>query len=373
MVSNIKPKICLVTNLALNDEPTVENRLLPYIYCLEGKKAIVTLFSADTELKCSKVKHTSISSGRQRPMSFVKRAIYEWRESRRILKEASVEAFDLYIVTIPSMFLLFNLYLLRGKKVCLDVRDLTWEYLDDASLVQSLSKFLFRILADVNIKYSCYQIVTNDTEYEYMSKRRGQVLMCSNGVTEEQFRELKNLSAPSPDTVFTVTYCGKVGVAQNLSIFIEAASQLPDINFKIVGYGPQTEEMEALVKEKKLSNVKFTGHVNWSEVLKHYNSSHVLYAQLGPLFSGAMPSKLFQYLATGRYVIYGGEGQAAETLKHFKMSSVIPSNNIAELVDAIKLAKSQQLLHSEAEFNKSLISERYVREKNVNRVLETIL
>ena len=376
MVSNMNPKVCLVTNLALNDEPTVENRLLPYIDCLGDKKADVTLFSTDSELKqgiCKKVKHTSIFSERQRPKSFVKRAIFEWRESRRILKKASVEGFDLYIVTIPSMFLLFNLYLLKGKNVCLDVRDLTWEYLDDGSLVQRLSKFLFRTLADVNVKYSSYQIVTNDTEYEYMSKRRGEVLKYSNGVTEEQFKELNNLSTPSPDSVFTITYCGKVGVAQNLSIFIEAASLLPDFNFKIVGYGPQTEEVEALAKEKNISNVEFTGHVNWSEVLKHYNGSHVLYAQLGPLFSGAMPSKLFQYLATGRYVIYGGEGQAEETLKQFKMSRVIPSNNVDKLVEAIKLAKSHQLIHSESEFNKSLIAEQYVREKNVSRVLETIL
>lgn len=375
MVNDMKSKICLVTNLSLNDEPTVENRLLPYVDCLR-KKADVTLFSSDTQLKeclIKAVRHHSTFSELERPKSFIKRALFEWRESRRILKKVSEGDFDLCIITIPSMFLLFNLYLLKGKKVCLDVRDLTWEYLDDSSLIQRLSKSLFRMLADFNIKFSNYQIVTNDTEFEYMSKRSGSVLKYSNGVTEEQFVELQQLSTPSSESVFTVTYCGKVGVAQNLSVLIEAANLLPDVNFKVVGYGPQTEEIEALAEEKSLTNVEFTGQVNWSEVLKHYNESHVLYAQLGPLFSGAMPSKLFQYLATGRYVIYGGEGQAEETLKQFKMSRVIPSNNVDKLVEAIKFAKSHQLLHSESEFNKSLIGEQYVREKNVSRVLEVIL
>lgn len=372
----MKPKICLVTNLSLNDEPTVENRLFPYIDCLKIKKADITLFSADIELKesiLSKVKHKSVLSEIERPRSFIKRALFEWRESRRILKKVSKDDYDLCIITIPSMFLLFNLYLLKEKKVCLDIRDLTWEYLDNNNLVQTLSKSLFRMLADFNIMFSNYQIVTNDTEFEYMAKRGGNVLKYSNGVTEKQFNDLQKLSLPSSESVFTVTYCGKVGVAQNLSIFIEAASLLPDINFKVVGYGPQTVEIEAIVEKKALTNVEFTGHVIWSEVLKYYNESHVLYAQLGPLFSGAMPSKLFQYLATGRFVIYGGDGQAEETLKQFKICRVIPSNNVGKLVEAIKLARSYQVEYIETDFNKSLIAEHYVREKNVNRILECIL
>ncbi|MEJ6475596.1 glycosyltransferase [Pseudoalteromonas piscicida] len=369
-------KICLVTNLAFVDEPTVENRLMPYIHCLVDKQVHLTLVSQDPtvpDVLPTEVEHISTNLNSNRPSSFIRRAFFEWREARRILKEVSKKNYDKYIVTIPSMFLLFNIYLLKGKSVCLDVRDLTWEYLDDSSIFQKLSKLIFRALAHKNIGLTDYQIVTNDTEFAYMSKMEGIVLKYSNGVTQEQFIDLQRLTKPNPDSTFTITYCGKVGIAQNLSVLIEAASLLPEYNFKIVGYGPQTKEIQLLANEKGLKNVEFTGHVTWSEVLKHYASSHVLYAQLGPLYSGAMPSKLFQYLATGRYVIYGGEGQAVDTLKQFAMTNVIKSNDVAALVDAIECARRYRSKGSEAESNKCLISDNYVREKNILKVLERIL
>ncbi len=53
-----------------------------------------------------------------RPRSFIKRALYEWIETRKILKSLADLEVEAIILTIPSMFLLFMpLYLKRRSYI----------------------------------------------------------------------------------------------------------------------------------------------------------------------------------------------------------------------------------------------------------------
>ena len=116
--------------------------------------------------------------------------------------------------------------------------------------------------------------------------------------------------------------------------------------------------------------MRFLGNVNWAGVLGCYQASDILYAQLKKDFSGAMPSKLYQYLCSRRFVLYGGGEQAVSTLKKFKNNMVIEPDDVEELVLAIKYIK--KLKYDEQGFQENLntIESEYIREMNVKKILE---
>src|SRR5207245_1974045 len=64
-----------------------------------------------------------------------------------------------------------------------------------------------------------------------------------------------------------------------------------------------------------LPNVTFTGYVSPARLVELYHTSDVLFAQLqrSELHRiTAAPSKLQEYMAAGRFIVYAGEGSAAE-------------------------------------------------------------
>src|SRR5690554_6727645 len=123
-----------------------------------------------------------------------------------------------------------------------------------------------------------------------------------------------------------------MGLAQQLTTLVEAARALPAIQFNLVGAGIDEPRVKALIQKYGLQNITLTGRVTWQEVLFYYNASHVLYAQLAPEYAGAMPSKLYEYLSTGKPIVYGGQGQAVEILTEFENCFVVPPYNTSELV-----------------------------------------
>src|SRR6266446_7404861 len=59
------------------------------------------------------------------------------------------------------------------------------------------------------------------------------------------------------------------------------------------------ERVRMAVNDRVASNVRLHGPMLWEEAIHWYSKSDVLYTQLSPAFSTAMPSKLYEYLATG--------------------------------------------------------------------------
>jgi len=363
---------CFVTNLSIVDEPTVANRLFPYIMESIKNKNKVILVSSDEKsiesFNSNLFTHILNPYQRNKYSSFLKRAMFEWFESRKVLKRVAKLDVDVVVITIPSMFLLFNASILKEKMLYLDVRDLTWEYLPNKG-IQLLAKLLFRVMFNMSYKLFNSIVVTNEAELEYFKLKKIDVLLYYNGVDFKQFQELSTLPAKKNNN-FVISYIGKIGIAQNLEVLTLAAEALENIEFNIVGYGSEYYKIESLILNKGLKNVNLHRKVDWGKVLYFYQESDVLYAQLSENFSGAVPSKLYQYLNTGKFVIYGGNGQACKVLSYFSNNIAIPSNNVEKLVSAIKAAKNLSDKGLNSNKNIEIIKNKYIREENVRKVLQ---
>lgn len=359
--------VTVVSSVPLT-EPVICNRLFPFFEKFHERGFCVRCICPRGELDVGSLpghlllEEVDISAAK--PNGFFRRAIKEIRDASVALRKAGRLEGDVVIVSIPSMFLAFLApYYLRDKKIIVDVRDLSWEYLSDTSFSLRLAKQFLRYLFKKTISRSYLVSVTNETELSYVQTLypRGEVIHVSNGIRQGQFDKLLGVRV-SQEESFTVTYIGNVGLAQRLDTLVEAARSLPYIKFRVVGGGTDLERIKGLVAKYSLENFELIGRVSWDEVINYYSSTDVLYAQLAPEFAGAMPSKLYEYFSTGKHVVFGGEGQAVETLRNFESYDVIGPCDPVELVS--KLAELSKKLDRTylSIVNREVIEGGYIRE-----------
>ncbi|GAC29873.1 glycosyltransferase [Brumicola pallidula] len=367
--------VCFVNNLAFRDEPTIENRLLPYIIETLHLGHKVILISSDNTpilaVKHENFTHICCPIETKRPNGFLKRAFFENKNSREILKKAKGVSCDIYLLTIPSMFLLFNARILKNHRVFLDVRDLTWHYLSSVTLEQRFARLFFEFLAKRNYEIFEKVAVTNEAEALYFKSKAIPFELNYNGITQAQFNDLSSIKPKIDTDNITVTYVGKVGVAQNLDFLIRVAKKMPDIVFKIVGYGPLYKEFQHNLKAAGVPNILAPGSASWKQIIKLYEESDILYAQLTNEYSGAMPSKLYQYLCASRFIVYGGSGQAKKMLDTFSNNIVVEPNSVQGLVEAITHYIKTPIKNDAFEKNSKRVQEFFIREENVKKITES--
>ncbi|CDT93288.1 putative Glycosyltransferase [Vibrio coralliirubri] len=372
--------ILFVTSYPINEEPVIRNRLIPYIEQALEYGSHVTLLSTDSiesqYLIDKGVQHVLVKDEKRKPSGMISRAIFEHAQAKAILKTVRKLEFSACIVTIPSMFLLFSAFKLNNRAMYLDVRDITWEYLSNKNFIIRFVKFGLKWLARNKVQLFNRVAVTNSTEELYLkeliNKTSPSIHVVSNGVSSQQYSELVSIPVKNKrDSV--VSYIGNVGLAQNLKLIVDVAESLPDVKFNIVGDGTDFESVKSYVAEKKVANVNLTGRVTWQEVLGYYYESDILYAQLTKEFSGAMPSKLYEYLCVGRYIIYGGEKQAESILSQFSNCIIIEPDDKEQLSKSIADYFNNQVVNDSCYLdNRIKIKDKYIREDNIARFLSLV-
>jgi glycosyltransferase involved in cell wall biosynthesis len=101
---------------------------------------------------------------------------------------------------------------------------------------------------------------------------------------------------------FTVTYAGGIEESYGVKLLVEAAALLPEIDFRICGRGGYLEKLSASATE----NVKLLGFLDQDMVAQELMRSDLLVNPRPSTLdftSLSFPSKLLEYLATGRPVM----------------------------------------------------------------------
>jgi putative colanic acid biosynthesis glycosyltransferase WcaI len=116
---------------------------------------------------------------------------------------------------------------------------------------------------------------------------------------------------------FLVTFAGTHGIAQGLSAVLQAATRANGIHFAFVGEGPSKNALVASARELSLENVSFHAQVPIEQIPRVLASSDALVVPLSahPTFAGFVPSKLYDFMAVGRPVIFSGRGEAARIVE----------------------------------------------------------
>lgn len=374
--------ITLIFAAPLEFENAAKNRALSFTneFLMQGYQVI--LISNDRPeyelLTNPQFIHSKVKAKNTKIKSFIKRGLLEGENSYNLLKHAHSFDSSLILISIPSMFLLHLSFLLpKDKTIICDIRDLSWEYLSENSLLTKNIKKLFRWSAKKNINRFDIISVTNDEEFQYLNT----IMTCSkinlvkipNGVSQASYETLSQVTG-NTTTQKTITYIGNVGLAQDLSTLLLSAKALPQYHFNIVGNGTDMERIQALYDELSLPNVTMWGQQSFDKLISIYSNSDILYAQLTPDYSGAMPSKLYEYLATGKFIVYGGTGLAPSILNQYPHTKTVVPQDPQALTKALSSVLDESnpnvnFIHMD---NRNYIKNHFIRETMVRDIFKYI-
>lgn len=256
-------------------------------------------------------------------------------------------------VTTPVIGWLFSR--LRRCKFILEIRDLQPESSEDfGNLNRSLFTRLIKRL--MHFLYSKADKIVPVTEgiANYLIEQgipKEKVATVKSGVGREFIDAHSNgiRTKFGLEEKFLVLYSGTLGWAHSLETIIEAARQLhdqPDIYFAFIGDGQKRQVLEGMVRDYGLKNVGFFG-LQPLEVIPYFlRASDVLVHSMKevPVTKGSLPTKLFEYMASGKPILYGSSGgEAIDELEKAGGALAFASEDANRLADLILKLRNGQI------------------------------
>lgn len=164
----------------------------------------------------------------------------------------------------------------------------------------------------------------------------------SNGCDTQLFHpnqaRMETRRSLAPGDEFTVLYAGLHGLAQGLEQILGAAKILsgePRCRFVFIGDGPTKASLREQAESLRLSNVDFLNPVPSAQMPSILASVDVAIISLKTYIPGAVPSKLYEAMASARPVIYVAEGEGADIVKQSGSGLVVQPGNVQGIADAV--------------------------------------
>jgi glycosyltransferase involved in cell wall biosynthesis len=137
----------------------------------------------------------------------------------------------------------------------------------------------------------------------------------TNGVDEIFLK--KDFSTNRTKLKPLILYIGNIGDGQGLhKIIPKAANELKDIQFRLIGDGGARNLLINNHLFKLQNNIEVLNPVLRNELINEYQNADILFLHLNDYkaFHRVLPSKIFEYAATGKPILAGVSGHAAEFL-----------------------------------------------------------
>lgn len=139
-----------------------------------------------------------------------------------------------------------------------------------------------------------------------------------NGI-DEGFDSALEFSNNTPDGAQIILYAGNIGAGQGLDKVVPGLARAlgSGYEFWIVGDGGRRSALERAIEQAGVENVRILAPVERSELITLYRRSDFLFLHLDdvPAFEKVLPSKIFEYAATGKPILAGVAGYAADFLR----------------------------------------------------------
>jgi glycosyltransferase involved in cell wall biosynthesis len=281
---------------------------------------------------------------------------------------------DVIMCESPPLFLGYSaLYLKRKKKAKLifNVSDLWPESAEKLGVVTN--KRMLKLAYNLEAKlYRKSVLVTGQTQG-----------ICKS--INERFPEVKTYWLPNGvdvsyynPSIVKGNWRKENGFKENDILFLYAGiiglalKDNASIKFILLGSGPEKEKLQAIQKEKKLTNVYFFDAVSKIEMPQIVKASDVSIIPLRKLelFLGAIPSKIFENLAMEKAVILAVDGEARELfVNQGKCALYSEPENVEDLVKNVVLLASDTSLRKqlgekgrtyvEQSFNRNTIAQNF--------------
>lgn len=260
----------------------------------------------------------------------------------KLIPKLNLNKPDIIIGSSVHLFAVYGAYKLSRKfntPFVMEVRDLWPQTLIDMGISKWHPFILLLGFLERYLYKRADKIISNlPFAYDYIGKyvSKDKFEWISNGVDLSNIKYIPK----EKEKNLTITYTGSFGVANNLFVLLEVAKLLKknkNIYFRIIGSGVERKKIELFVQENDLSNVSIENPVPKNKVSSILQNSDVLFLSLidSPLYRfGISLNKLYDYMASGRVIIFAGNSKN-NPIKEAKAGYSILPNDINKLEETI--------------------------------------
>jgi len=273
--------------------------------------------------------------------------------ARQCLRFVNGKHYDLVLAT-SSRLMTAALAARIAKKtkapLYLDIRDLFVETITEVlpgpvavllkPVLQSLEKYTFLQARHINIVSPGFE--------GYFKKRYPQISLSfyTNGIDREFLQQCFDRSSEPSSGPMRILYVGNIGSGQGLENIVPALANALEgqAEFRIIGAGGTRNALIRNLGKSGCCNVELLPPVERSRLLEEYRQADVLFLHLNDLkaFHKVLPSKIFEYAATGKPILAGVDGYAASFIhEHIQNAAVFTPRDTKAAVQAFnRLDKS---------------------------------
>lgn len=253
--------------------------------------------------------------------------------ARSVLKQIENEKYDLVFATssrLMTAVLGSKVSSRIGAPLYLDIRDIFTDTLADIfagklpkiilPLLRAIEAKTIRQAARINLVsggfLSYFQNIREDIEYRTFT----------NGI-DKDFLNGKYHSRYTDAERKIILYAGNIGEGQGLDRVIpEAALTLEsEYEFWVVGDGGLRPKLEERLIEEGVKNVRIMDPVQRCRLIELYAQADVLFLHLNDYaaFHKVLPSKIFEYAATGKPMLAGVDGFSRQFIRENVTNSAL--------------------------------------------------
>ncbi|GKS58331.1 glycosyltransferase WbuB [Nitrospira sp.] len=174
----------------------------------------------------------------------------------------------------------------------------------------------------------------------------------------------------------TFIYAGVMGLAQGLELILDVAATVRDLShvqFVLVGEGAERESLERRIESENLSNVRLLRPQPKEQIPALLAASDVAFLTLKFNIPGAVPSKIYEAMATGLPILFAGEGEAARRIREAGAGLAIPYGDVRGLEKAVRYFAAAEPLRQQLGQAGRLAAEKSYSRKAIARRLHTLL
>lgn len=177
---------------------------------------------------------------------------------------------------------------------------------------------------------------------------------------------------------FYISYCGNIGLTQNLQMLTEVAKALEsneDIQFVLVGNGAYKEELEKIIKERNINNITLLPFQPYEEISHVFSLGDVSLVISKPgVGENSVPSKTWSILSASRPVLANFDENELKTIIEKNNCGIFTkAGDKVAFTDAIlKLYKERELCKEYGRNGREFIMKNLTREIGTKKYVEVI-
>jgi hypothetical protein len=284
------------------------------------------------------------------------------------------EKYDIVYATSSRLMTAFLGSLISNNqkaKLYLDIRDIFTDTLESVFAKSKLRYVIpiFRRIEKYTINSATHINLVSKGFENYFKNINSNIAYSfyTNGI-DDVFLEY-DFAQDKKNEKIIITYAGNIGEGQGLEKIVPEMAKKLGVDYEIHIIGDGGRKKALIENLKDIENVKLFDPVNRSKLLEIYKNSDILFLHLNDYeaFKKVLPSKVFEYATTNKFIIAGVSGYAKEFIEEN-----ISDSFTFEPCNANDFYEKFKKIETITDINRISFVEKFKRENIMNKMAKEV-